>query len=842
VNQSRNKPLTLAIAAAIAATSGAPGMVFAQGAVEEIVVTARQREEALQDVPASITVLTARDLERAGVERAADFVKLTPGVSMVNAAEVGDTQVNIRGINGARDAENSFAFIVDGILQTNTAAFNREYTNLQQIEILKGPQSALYGRNAAAGAIIVTTEKPGDEFEARLKGSVAEDSTYYGNAYLAGPLGNTAGWSVDGVWRESDGYYSNSFTGDDSVDDFEDWAVNGRFVWDPTDELSVDVKASYGEVDASAISFNAAFALPGFAGIGLPGGEKWFEDVNDHDFEFQNNIDPQNDQESKSLSVKVDYDMDWATMTAWTFYSDIDNSFSADGTSGAFGFFNDDPTCEQTVADQFNAGVVLPAPQILAPTPEDSLFGPYTPTACDGTQYQERNQDDFSAEIRFASPGDQRLRWLAGGYFLTLEREVGVNLGVDTGNGVTESLYVPQGNPNWTESLVWDEFDTDVWAVFGQLAYDVIPTVEAALALRYDVEDREVNNKVPAGITTVYVPDGAGGANLGFDQGFPLNPGQVFTDPFNSELPSKKESWDKLQPKVSLRWDINYEWTAYTSWGVGFKSGGFNNSGSQATVDLFYNGLLGNPDDPQSQFYNPVFIQDEFDEETSSAFEIGVKSELMDGRLSLEGAYYYTKVDDMQFFEFLVGPFGLLRTVSNIDEVEIQGFEVGANWAATDWFSLSAGFNYTDSEIQDNSSRPQTEGNESPYTPEYNGNVAALFDYPIGRSGLDLIAGVYYTLVGPTWFHTVQGSQRTLFDLGFPGLGVADYGDTERDDYYTIDLRFGVEGENWSAVIYGTNITDEDYLEEVIPAPEFGGSFVHVGTKDRWGLEVSYRF
>ena len=75
MNQSRNKPLTLAIAAAIAATSGAPGMVFAQGAVEEIVVTARQREEAVQDVPASITVLTARDLERAGVERAADFVK-----------------------------------------------------------------------------------------------------------------------------------------------------------------------------------------------------------------------------------------------------------------------------------------------------------------------------------------------------------------------------------------------------------------------------------------------------------------------------------------------------------------------------------------------------------------------------------------------------------------------------------------------------------------------------------------------------------------------------------------------------------------------------------------------
>lgn len=146
------RPLPLALTAALAPTGPA---ALAQGSAAEplqeiVITTARQRAESLQDVPASITAITSDVLEAAAVERAGDFIRLTPGVSLVQAAEVGDAQVNIRGINGARDAENSFALIIDGILQTNPAAFNREYADLQQIEIVKGPQGAIYGRNAAA--------------------------------------------------------------------------------------------------------------------------------------------------------------------------------------------------------------------------------------------------------------------------------------------------------------------------------------------------------------------------------------------------------------------------------------------------------------------------------------------------------------------------------------------------------------------------------------------------------------------------------------------------------------------------------------------------------------------
>ena len=150
----------------------------AEAQVEEIIVTARQRSETLKDVPASITAITSETIANAGIVRAEDFVALTPGVTMVNTAEVGDTQVNIRGINGARDAENSFGLIIDGILTTNPAAFNREYSDLSQIEILKGPQGALYGRNAAAGAIIVTTRKPTDRQESIIKGTVADNKSY----------------------------------------------------------------------------------------------------------------------------------------------------------------------------------------------------------------------------------------------------------------------------------------------------------------------------------------------------------------------------------------------------------------------------------------------------------------------------------------------------------------------------------------------------------------------------------------------------------------------------------------------------------------------------------------
>ena len=250
--------MNISVAAGLlVAAAGGPVMA---DQIPEIVVTVRERAESLQQVPGTVSVLTEQQIENSGIQKAKDFIALTPGVSIVNAAEVADSQVNIRGINGARDAETNYALIIDGILMTNPAALNREYLNLKQIEILKGPQGALYGRNAAAGAIVISTKKPGDTFGGDVKASAASQGTWYVAGDVGGPVTSTLKWSVDGNYSRSDGYYRNVFyQRDNSVDYSSDYSVSGRLMWDPSDRLSVDWKTRYGQVTAGSITFNSVF-------------------------------------------------------------------------------------------------------------------------------------------------------------------------------------------------------------------------------------------------------------------------------------------------------------------------------------------------------------------------------------------------------------------------------------------------------------------------------------------------------------------------------------------------------------------------------------------------------
>ena len=832
---------------------------------EQVLVTARRREESLKDIPATVTVLTESDLESAGVKRAEDFIRLVPGVTIVNAAEVGDTQVNIRGINGARDAENSFAFIVDGILMTNPAAFNREFVDLRQIEILKGPQGAIYGRNAAAGAIIVTTRAPDNEFRANGTVSYANHDSLYLSASVGGPIAeNKLYFQTHFDYRKTDGFYTNTFR-NEPADRFENYNISGRLVWEASSQTTVDVKMRYGEVDASSIVFNSVFALENFANaLANPAA---FKNVNEHVFAFQNNIRSDNDQTAFEISAKLEHGMDWGTLTAWLLYSDIKNNLIADGTSGSFGFFAGDPVCQASAAAL--AGFPVPPPTFISgnPTPvlvdtSGSFLGAYTPLTCDGIQEQVRNQKDISFEMRLASPSDQKLRWEVGTYYLDIDREVGVSLNRDDGTTPTRGLFQIAGSDtsvgNFTEALLHDNFDSSVFAVFGNINYDVSHTVELSLALRYDREKRTVTNLVDPTITTVFLAyDGSGTG------GAPLNPAFLFNP---NGVPPQTRTFSKLQPKISVSWDASDMVTFFANWGVGFKSGGFNNVGSAATVDIFINGLnaLADP----GGVFAPVIISDIFQKETSSAFEVGFKGQTRGGRLTFEGAFYHVDVTNMQFFEFFVGPFGLLRVVNNIDKVNIKGFEFAARAKLHDYFNVSAGFNVTDSKIKSFASRPDTVGNKSPYTPDYTINASAEFNYPV-HNDIRFFARADAAWVGDTWFHAVQNQTRMtingffisgtgffcdqLTGIGFQppacdaadngaSLGIGNYALTKRDSYVTLDLRFGLEADSWSLIGFIKNATNKSYLEEIIPAPEFGGSFIHPGSLRTFGVELRGKF
>ncbi len=371
----------------------------------EIVVTARRMNETLSQVPASISAFNADLIEKTGIQRATDFTKLTPGVTIVSStAEAGDNQINIRGLNGARDAESSVALVVDGILKTNTAVLNQNQGTLRQIEVLKGPQGALYGRNAAAGAIVMQTLKPGDRFEGGALVSYANVDTAQANAYVAGPLAPGIGFVVSGDYARSDGFYRNTLLNRKVVDNRKEFNVNGRIVAELGAGTAIDAKLRYGEFHGASINFNAAFHLPAFGG-------KFFEDVNDHPFNYYSNIVPTNDQRTVEGSVKLDHDFGGVKLSVWALYSDVKNDLVADSTSADFArYISTVNPAGQTAVNRCFASTAtltgfpvnppgfigqIPVPFIFAPA-TGSTFGPYSPTTCDGTQYLIGYQKDFS--------------------------------------------------------------------------------------------------------------------------------------------------------------------------------------------------------------------------------------------------------------------------------------------------------------------------------------------------------------------------------------------------------------------------------------------------------------
>src|SRR5690606_9923128 len=168
------------------------GTALAQsGALEEVVVTARRRAESFQDVPVTITAFGEEDIQAAGIERPQDFISLTPNVTLVETQNQGTSFITIRGISQARNSEPSVAVLVDGVLMSNPAQFTQELFDVQQIEVLKGAQGAVYGRNAIGGAIVITTREPGDEFEGRARLGYDDGPGVTAQIMGSGPIGDS---------------------------------------------------------------------------------------------------------------------------------------------------------------------------------------------------------------------------------------------------------------------------------------------------------------------------------------------------------------------------------------------------------------------------------------------------------------------------------------------------------------------------------------------------------------------------------------------------------------------------------------------------------------------------
>ena len=725
--------------------------LIAEPTLEEVVVSARKVDESVQDVPIAMSVFTSSDISDAGIERPEDFIALTPNVVMANTVNVGDTLVTIRGLTSTRDAESNFAFVVDGVLQTNPNAFNRELLDIAQIEVLKGPQGALYGRNATSGAILITTKAPSEESESTAVIGMGVNNASKLQYVNSGKMGDNVYTRFSVSTRETDGEHTNVYSNLKNVDFFEDTTLRGRILVEE-DDSSWDFRFGMSEASGGTINFNAVFALPAFQGFGTPGADQFFKDVNEHKFTYMFNVPPVNEQETSDLSIKYTEDLaNGREFSAIFAYNHLEEFLMSDGTSGAFGGYFGVPSCAASntaanlaLINSLPPGFSFAAPG-TAPSGANSVLGPYLPHTCDGYQFQSRDQDDMSIEVKLTSNQTEATRWLIGGYYAEIERDVAVAYGADLGRGFEFKSYVPATGKNPTDLSFDDTFSTDVFSIFGQYSIDLSDATELSLEGRYDKEKRSVDNNVPATTSALYYGGGA-----------PINPAMTAG---GSKIPSRDKSYDQFQPKISLTTTAENT-TVYASYGVGFRSGGFNSSGSAALIN--------------SQLNIPVSaglgVSDSFNKEVSKSFEVGFKGRYLDGRLAINGAIFETEVDDNQFFEFFAGPWGLLRVVTSIDQLDISGSELDFKYALTDSIRLDGGIGYTDGEIKKNAHRPNTVGNNAPLAPEHTYNLGMQYETAFSAN-YDLVVRVDYMEVGETWFHTVQNNQQPSVWgalLGFP--------------------------------------------------------------------------
>ena len=416
-------------------------------ALADIVVTALRRDQALQDVPAAVTVFTSQAIETAGIERPSDFIGLTSNVTLVETQNAGNAFIVIRGITQARNSEPSVAVIVDGVQQINPAQFNQELFDIEQIEVLKGPQGGLYGRNAIGGAIVIRTKQPTDEFEGRVKVGIDNGFGYGIRAGVSGPLNDELKFRLAGSYYDTDGLIPNTYLGE-----YKDFSLRGTLLWQPSDNFSVDVRGSLSQLRTQALYFNIV------------------SDVNDTSLPVRVNNPGQNDRDIYGASLKMTLETDAGTLSSVTAYDSLEEILTGD----AFNF--------------------LPI--------QESLF--YNIFGFDLNQSQYLDVEAWSQELRYTSSSDGPFNYILGGYMVGTDRFISTGNMIDTGNGVFPVYRTPSVNPlNPQFSFLSDKQENFAWALFANATYAFTDTLTADMSLRYDRDRRKNITLTP----TQYLPN-----------------------------------------------------------------------------------------------------------------------------------------------------------------------------------------------------------------------------------------------------------------------------------------------------------------------------------------------
>jgi len=602
---------------ALAAALSLPQAAHAQGAVgalrDEILVTATKKADAenVQDVPLAITAYGAEQLDALKVRTLEGLTTSVPNVSLDDigtARGVANFSIRGLGINSSIPSiDPTVGVFVDGVYLGINGGVVFDIFDLESIEVLRGPQGILFGRNVTGGAVLINTRKPNlQEFEASFKGAVESGMRGTGNNYYAmgsvsGPLAtDTLAVRLSAYYNNDRGWFENFVPGTGFVDfgEAETWMVRPSMYWTPSDDFDLLIRYEHGESDGDGpASQNHTNGL----GLTNP-----FTSFSRNSFDF-------------SIDEPGFYDNTWDQATV---EANLNVGFGDGTITNIFGWREYD---SDTLGD-------IDATRLF-------IFHATSST----------DQDQISNEIRYNGRFFDRIDVTTGFYYFTQDIEY------------NEDRFLLFGLARQNGGGVQDQ---RTWAIFSQFDFDLSDTFTLTFGARYTNEKKDVV------ISNLILNSSSFSASPACDVRISGDCTEDFVD---------SDTWKNFTPKVGFEWAATDFMNVYGHWTQGVRSGGYNfRNTSLASVPFFAPGV------PNPTF-NPLFLPGPFDEETVNAFELGFKAQPGDGRATINAAFYYNDIDDMQRELNLADPLaGVVQVITNTADAHIFGIEVEAQYAVGD--------------------------------------------------------------------------------------------------------------------------------------------------------------
>lgn len=800
------------------------GAAWAQDSIfEEIIVTAAKREQTLQEVPVAVTVVGADLLAKAQILDIKDLQSVVPSLRVSQLQQSGNTSFFIRGFgNGSNNigTEPSVGVFIDGVYRSRSASALGDYTNLERIEVLRGPQSTLFGKNASAGVISVVTTKPDLD---GLSGSAAltfgEYSQVLVKGDVTGPLSDTLAFSLSASSNTRDGYFTN-LTDGSKIGELDRYGIRGQLLWQPNDKLEMRFIADFDKIDEICCGTVNILDGPSSAIIGFIGGQVLTEDPFARSQYY--NYNPTNEIDSDGVSLQIDYDFDRMTLTSIT---------SSRGLSRI-----EDADSDFTSADLLNP--VLTDVEI----------------------------DTFTQELRLTSSGDGAFDWMIGGFYFDEEVELNNVLSfgqdfrayLDWLTGGIPPASIPSGLDNTEDAfgLPRGTFqtpgtgfvevmrqDNTAYSVFGQVDLHMGDRTTLTLGASYINDEKDVGINITStalfssldfvqivyaqfftGITGGLEPTQANiDANPGADALaitfattdcdpanpllpcnplLPLQPVQ-FVPPFQN-FPNAVESGQTRDSdttwNVRLAFDATDSVNIYAGAATGFKASSWNLTRDSRPFESDME-ALGAGGGSNARFGPPNLVSGTrfAGPEEALVYELGLKARFDRGSINI--AIFDQEIEGFQSAVFI----GTGFVLANAGKQSTTGIELDATFAPIDSLILSFAGTWLDPVYDsfENAQGPtgpvDLSGQSVAGVSDFSMNLSAIYNFEFGNSGSGFVRAGY---VYDSEVQAVENIPESILSR----------------EVSTLNASIGVAWDNgFEVLLWGRNINNDDYLTSGFP-------------------------